>query len=235
MRTEDILKIAKAKGLNNKGFIEKDYYQDKILYSLFSRTNNIVFKGGTALYKLYNLPRFSEDLDFGIIGKVNLKRLIKSAARELKFSIKRTYFSKKSALFKLSFEGFLTGYNTIRIDFSKLKVYTYETVDYVPRYIDIPPFVLNVMSKKEMIAEKIHSIFHRTSARDLYDLFFLLRMEPADKRLILKKVPNFTLKKFKERIEKLKPLWDPELKPFVLERIPYETAKNFCISNIAVI
>ena len=45
--------------------IEKDYLQDLILYNIYKTTKNaFVFKGGTALSKVYHTDRFSEDLDF---------------------------------------------------------------------------------------------------------------------------------------------------------------------------
>ncbi|MEK6848678.1 MAG: nucleotidyl transferase AbiEii/AbiGii toxin family protein, partial [Nanoarchaeota archaeon] len=82
MITKEILmQNAKAKGLTNKEHIEKDYFQDKLLYSIYRQTNLLVFKGGTALYKLYNLPRFSEDLDFSIINKLDAPAIIKNVAK----------------------------------------------------------------------------------------------------------------------------------------------------------
>ena len=67
MLNKEILKIlSKKTNIKNKAFLEKAYYQDLLLYDL-TRTNlEIIFKGGTALYKFYGLPRFSEDLDFAI-------------------------------------------------------------------------------------------------------------------------------------------------------------------------
>ncbi len=65
-----------GKGLINKEYIEKDYFQDLLLYQLYKQTNQLVFKGGTALYKFYQLPRFSEDLDFSALhGGEPKKRL----------------------------------------------------------------------------------------------------------------------------------------------------------------
>ena len=60
MITKEMLKaIGRRKGLTNRGHIEKDYFQDLFLYH--------TFKGGTCLYKIHNLPRFSEDIDFSVI------------------------------------------------------------------------------------------------------------------------------------------------------------------------
>lgn len=66
----------------------------------------------------------------------------------------------------------------MRIDINlKQKVFEYEVKNYISDFVDINPFSLKVLSLKEMIAEKIHSLLKRTKARDLFDLFFLLRKE----------------------------------------------------------
>jgi len=56
--------------------LQKIFLNDLILFILYNKTDNLVFKGGTALYKLYGLPRFSEDLDFTVIRNVNIKKII---------------------------------------------------------------------------------------------------------------------------------------------------------------
>lgn len=55
---------------------EKIYIQMHILNSIFSRTyNELVFKGGTAMMLCYQLPRFSEDLDFTLINYTDFRKL----------------------------------------------------------------------------------------------------------------------------------------------------------------
>lgn len=64
----ELTRIAEMKHLtiNNA---EKDYLLEFLLYSVSDDRRSLAFKGGTALYKFYNLNRFSEDLDFDAIGK----------------------------------------------------------------------------------------------------------------------------------------------------------------------
>src|SRR3989344_500238 len=55
---------------------EKDYLQDVMLFSLYSNVGKeLVFKGGTALYKTYKLNRFSEDLDFTLNHKIDIEKI----------------------------------------------------------------------------------------------------------------------------------------------------------------
>jgi len=43
---------------------ELDYIQHLLLWSLYSRTQDLILKGGTALRLVYGGNRYSEDLDF---------------------------------------------------------------------------------------------------------------------------------------------------------------------------
>ena len=109
---------------------------------------------------------------------------------------------------------------------------------YVPDYIDIKPFSLKILKLKEMVAEKIHSLLARKNARDLYDLFFLLRISEFDKKLVEEKLEifgmRFNLNLIKRRIDEIEPIWKAELKPFVLEELPdFDVVKGFVIKRLA--
>ena len=233
-----LLKIGVKKGLRNKEHIEKDYYQDLILYQIYKRSNAFVFKGGTALYKFYGLKRFSADIDFTLLEKIDIERLFNKIAVSVKADID-SKIMKDSVLFKLKFKGILTKRNMIRVDIStKNKVLKgFDLKAYVPEYPDVNPFYLKVLKPEEMIAEKVHSLLARENARDLYDLFFLLRFSKFDKKLVEEKLEifnmNFSPRKLKKRIENLKVVWDDELKPFVLEELPnFEMVKRFVLERI---
>ena len=53
---------------------ERDYLQYLLLYSLYSRSQVLVFKGGTALRIVYKGNRYSEDLDFNGPADVTMLR-----------------------------------------------------------------------------------------------------------------------------------------------------------------
>src|SRR3989344_4624152 len=72
---KELESIAKLKRLSLTN-TEKDYLQDMMLFSLYSNLGKeLVFKGGTALYKMYKLNRFSEDLDFTLNQKINIEKI----------------------------------------------------------------------------------------------------------------------------------------------------------------
>ena len=240
---ELLLEIGKKKGLKNKEHIEKDYFQDLFLFDLFKKTNKFIFKGGTALYKLYKLPRFSEDLDFSLLENLDQKSIEDIVSDVVKqtsaFEITSVKKTKDSVLIKLGAKGILTKYNTLRIDVnarnSILKPFDVRT--FVPEYIDINPFTVRSLNIEEIVAEKIHSIFMRKKARDLFDLFFLLRLSNFNLGLVIQKLGIFNMafemKEFTKRIEGLKELWERELRPFVLTDIfLFDTAKDFVLEKI---
>src|SRR3989338_150593 len=58
--------------------LEKDYLQNLLLHNIYSVIGRtLVFKGGTCLYKLHNLDRFSEDLDFSADKAINFEKQLK--------------------------------------------------------------------------------------------------------------------------------------------------------------
>lgn len=237
---ELLLEAARRKGLTNREHIEKDYLQDVLLYNIYRKTNQLVFKGGTALYKLYSLPRFSEDLDFSMLGDVDAKRAVEEAVRGISGAgIRETKVMKGSVLIRIGFTGVLTRYNTLRVDISTGNpvLAGFDVKTYVPEYVDINPFSIRALKPEEMLAEKVHSLFARGSARDLYDLFFLARLARVDGKLVRGKLNNFGMKydfrALNRRIGNLKRLWVPELRPFLLAELPdFRAVRDFVIEKL---
>ncbi len=238
---EELSNIGKIKGLQNKEYIEKSYFQDLFLFNLYKESNIFVFKGGTALYKIYNLQRFSEDIDFSLIGeKEKTIEIIKRVVGRIdSFSIKEIKEVKNSILIKISCKGLITKYNTLRIDISlKNKIFLpIDIRNYVSDYLDIPPFSLKVLKPEEMVSEKIHSILNRRKARDLYDLFFLLKQFKFNKKITKEKLKLFnqkySFKVISRRIIELKRLWKPELDSFVLGELPdFKLVKDYVLKKL---
>jgi len=141
--------------------ILKSVYSDKGISSV------IGFKGGTAAYLFYNLPRFSVDLDFN---------LLESARNDLVFErmkdILKSYGNVKIAREKRYTIFFLLSYGeeatNIKIEISKRKFPdNYE----VKNYLGIP---MLVMKKRDIFAHKFVAFLDRKSIanRDAFDLWF---------------------------------------------------------------
>jgi len=241
MITKEILEEAgKKKKLFNKEFIEKDYFQDLLLFNIYKQTNLLIFKGGTALYKLYGLQRFSEDLDFTLMEKMDVEETIRKTLLNINNSeIKNIKRLKNSISIKIAFKGIITRYNTVRIDVTLKNIILdkFDVKNYISSYPDINPFNLRILRLKEVVAEKIHSILNRESARDLYDLFFLLKFVDIDRQIIAKKLEIFGMKIdyniLRKRVINLKTLWKNELKSFVLYELPeFDAVSNFVLEKL---
>ena len=84
LEKRELERISKIKNLSLKN-AEKDYLLEMVLYILSQTAGKrLVFKGGTALYKLYSLNRFSEDLDFTLNSRLDIPKLFEKIIQKLK-------------------------------------------------------------------------------------------------------------------------------------------------------
>ena len=107
---KELQDYANLKGLN-LGNSEKDYLIDMALSSISKNTKyELVFKGGTCLYKFHKLNRFSEDIDFSAASQIDVNSLISHIIIDFeKFGIKAAIHHKKesfnSAIITIRAEG----------------------------------------------------------------------------------------------------------------------------------
>lgn len=232
MSLEELKSKAKLKGLG-LGNLEKDYLLDLVLFSISRNTRDeLIFKGGTCMYKFYGLGRFSEDVDFTAAKPIDIERLTESIISDLKqFGInchvreKREPFS--SVLVTLRCEGPLYNgtpqtYSNVRIDINNKS-----SIDMVPVlknyssiYPEIPSFSILAMQEAEIMAEKIRAIVTRNKARDLYDLWYLMaKGVNIDKNIIEKKLgyykTEFDYEEFEKAVKEKEAVWERDLKPII--------------------
>ncbi len=242
--------ISKLKGINNLGYAEKDYLLDLFLFSISRNTKQeLVFKGGTALYKLYKLERFSEDLDFSEVETLDIDKLVKKLILDLsKFKIETNISETRepfnSILIKFRIKGPL--YNgasqtlsNIRIDINRKSSIELKPslLKFTSLYTEIPSFYTLVMQEKEILAEKVRAIITRNKARDLFDAFALLEKSvEMDVELIKKKMEYYNLKfdkkMFIESINKKQNIWTQELKPFLNNLPDFKDVKKRILFNL---
>lgn len=216
----------------NLGQIEKDYLQSLFLLFLSRNTeNDLVFKGGTALQKCYGLNRFSEDLDFTLVKETDLDKIIKKTSENLKaFGFEAEYAefkSRSSKNYKLRikgplFDGTERSISSLRIEISLRNdlVLEPDLKEIIPVYADTQPIFISVMNIQEILAEKVRTLLQRQKARDVYDLWFLLRKgAKLDYELIGKKAELLNLKFdtvfFLKRISEIEKVWQTELSGYV--------------------
>lgn len=190
MITSNELKRIAAKQKVALGVIEKDYALTWVLCGL-SKTEfkkNFVFKGGTALRKIY-FPewRYSEDLDFTIskkfsddklrevIDKINSYLLEKAG---IILNIKSLHSNPEYAQIKIQFLGPLNNKNTIKLDlsFNEPIILIPKNKQVLSEYSDKEKHNLLVYPLEEILAEKIRSILQRAKTRDYYDIWKILKL-----------------------------------------------------------
>ena len=226
---------------------EKDYVQYWILSFLSQSGFRGIFKGGTALQKAFGLPRFSEDLNFTLNenqGPDNDAITAFLSSTGFQGMSWKGETSEISISNKLRFKGPLYNGNvvsegTILMEFSKREKVILEPAQIMitPPYPDILPYQLNVMNKDEMASEKVRAILTRRSARDLFDLYFLMRQGVRiDKGMIEKKLEyykiQFNKKDTESRIEKLKGMWKKEISLLTTNFLEYELVAEEVIKRI---
>jgi len=248
--SEELGEVARLKRLTPAN-AERDYLQELLLFSLYSEVGReLVFKGGTCLYKLHKLSRFSEDLDFTLCKRVDLEEVAEKATRRLKFldvfaQVKEVKKHPKEINVRTIFRGPLYRGGRENLCFIPMNVSLRERVVLDPErttissmYPDIPSFDVFSMRVEEMMAEKVRAIFLREKPRDLYDMWFLLNKGvQLDPGLVRRKLKihgmKFDPKKFIERAEMLAKLWKSDLKNLVVGELPeFEVVKNSVVESV---
>lgn len=247
---EDISNLKRISLINT----EKDYLQELILFSLYSKiSDELIFKGGTCLYKAYKLNRFSEDLDFTLQKDINIKKTIDKIIKDMRLfningAIKELKIYKNDINVRLLFKGPLFKGNKdsqcfIPLNISKKEKSILEPIkkNISSMYKEIPNFDVFVMQEKEILAEKVRAILTREKPRDIYDLWFLLNnnveinFELIDKKLKLYGL-KFNINNFKNAIYKKKNLWNLDLKNLIISDLPeFDLVVNTILSNIKIV
>lgn len=225
---KELEEYARLKGIN-LGNAEKDYLLDVALLSISRNTKNeLVFKGGTCLYKFHKLGRFSEDLDFSLAKKIDAEKLVDSVVMDFeKFGLRartqQRIAPSDSIIITMKIEGPLfagtsQAYSNLGIDINTNSPVFLEpeTLSYSPLYRDIPMINSFCMKQEEIFAEKIRAILTRQRARDLFDLNFLLHKGiHSDFGLISKKMDyyneKFDINKIIKKLSSLERQWKKEL------------------------
>jgi predicted nucleotidyltransferase component of viral defense system len=200
---EYLLEEAKANGLPvfKKRAILKEYLQVIILNSIYKHNlgKSMFFGGGTALRFFYNLPRFSEDLDFDTPGlsfqefKDILEYIEKGLLKEgfsLKISTEKRknlfvaelYFSQLMELYGITDKRGLDLMIKVKVYKPRWKLEFESAVLSLYGY----NFSAILLGKGNLISEKLWALFNRRRGRDIYDILFMLKRNfPFNKDVLL--------------------------------------------------
>lgn len=220
---------------------ERDYLQYLLLFSLYNRSQVLVFKGGTALRIVYKGNRYSEDLDFNGPAKIPmLKGLWKDILEDLgrfgiNAEIRNEWQSAVGYSFDVSYQGPMYDgrdrtKGKVRVDISTRSEKTDTQRVLVPSdYDDIRPFVLTAISPDHLMAEKIRALLVRSKARDVFDIWLLINQGiVVDRKLIEKKLALYeiplTTQTLDDALDKAKADWTRDLRPLLPQLVSWKDA-----------
>lgn len=163
--------------------ILKDIYTDPDLRTTLG------FKGGTAAFLFYDLPRFSVDLDFDLLQEKQKELVFKKIAEILRqYGFLRETTEKRYTLFFLL--NYEKGERNIKVEISKRPCSaSYE----IRSYLGISVLI---MKKEDMAAGKLSAFLTRKkfASRDLFDLWFFLKNDWQVNQKLLREKSGLSLK-----------------------------------------
>jgi hypothetical protein len=241
---EELKKYAKIRNLNLSQ-AEEDYFQNILLFIIYQEYGkSLIFKGGTALSKCYGSNRFSEDLGFTGEGEFNaniINRGLKRFKIEFETEMKK-YPDELKITLRIKgplYVGIRQSLCRFIIDMSfRENILLPPEIKTIGRFLEeIPEFDVFVMQEKEILAEKIRAVLTRTKAKDVYDIWFLLKRGiEFDEKLIKEKLKFYNMtwnkKEFAKTLNLQKSVWENELKPLLPSIPPFMEVKKFLLKNL---
>ncbi len=184
--------IAEEPDAMRKRSLVREYLQARILQCLqdSGAFSNWAFLGGTALRFLFELPRYSEDLDFSVFPvdahfefERHIERVIRDLSREAydvnakptgEVGVRSAFFRFRGLLHELELSGHRDEGVSVKVELdTNPPAGAGSETRILRRYV-----ILNVMhyDRASLFAGKLHAILARnyTKGRDLYDLMWYL-------------------------------------------------------------
>lgn len=158
-----------------QNLIEQEKFECEVLDKLNSERilEPLVFCGGTMLRLGYGLERFSVDLDFWFIKKVDEKKFFE----KMKNCLMKNYLIKDSVIkfYTILFEIKSKNYpRKLKIEIRKeKKKFNYEETIIYSKYSNTQ-ILLKTVSLEDMMNFKIDAFLDRGEIRDCFDIEFLL-------------------------------------------------------------
>jgi hypothetical protein len=153
-----------------------------------SAGTRIAFKGGTALKLFYNLPRYSEDIDYDTLAGTLASDLFDTIAhlfRKKKWEITDEAVKYHTLLFELRFAGPERRFR-IRIEIStrekKLR----------PAILLLRGVPVLTLEPSFLMTEKLLTLIERGAGRDVFDAWFILNNAyPLDESMVKESIGSW--------------------------------------------
>lgn len=157
--------IPLEKRLRKRQHVEIARLQDLLLDAAYSANTDLVFHGGTAIWRCYGGGRFSEDLDF--YGKG-----IDVAALKLEIERRGAQVTKLKDTGNVIFCTATSATAEAKLEINKSR-FPKKSVPANYERVDGGMTIVLTISPEDLILEKIAAYSSRKLARDIYDIFHL--------------------------------------------------------------
>jgi predicted nucleotidyltransferase component of viral defense system len=174
--------------------------QDEVIDILYNLFPDLIFHGGTCIWRCYNGQRFSEDLDFYLKRQDNIKEKLNKALLSKNLKLIKFKMTENVIFSKISdnkeiirFEARLLDSNDII--FSKKHICEYYRMDG-------SCIIIYALSIFDLILEKSKAFINRKLIRDIYDVFFLSsQIKNDDVDVNFKRNINNLIKEFTDPLD----------------------------------
>ena len=207
---ETIKKLAIQQQTSDFPNVVREYFQHLFLSQLYriEGSENILFKGGTALKIIYGSPRFSEDLDFSIfnIEQYQQEKFIEDIFAKVLVEIERigikVELGPKPGSTKEGYYGAATfkiyDYSSVTVSINVSSRNGHDIKGEVDSIANdfVPTYNFFHLPQEKLVEEKIDALLERKKARDFYDLYFIMRknmLTPAQKARLNQKKDKIIL------------------------------------------
>lgn len=160
--------------------ILKEHYQIYVLDKLYgvNFSEQLIFKGGTALRLVYGSFRFSEDLDFSVQSEIDFKefstvinqipQIFPEAFVKEVYNKSHTLFAK--IMFRVNFKPQAVG---IKIEINKGVKKIEQTVALLKSSFNNLEITGRVYTLEQILSDKIKLLDIRREPRDLFDIWYI--------------------------------------------------------------
>lgn len=179
-------------------YVEQDLLLSRLLISLYESPiiqENLIFRGGTALYKLHfnNPHRYSEDLDFVQIKAGPIGEIIGEVRRILNplFPKKPSYVAHEGRIrlvYSYTAEEAPHPKMKVKIEMNRREHFSVNPIQHHHFECHSSWFegkaLISTYSIEELLGTKIRALYQRNKGRDLFDLYMAKELNPDIKSVV---------------------------------------------------
>lgn len=165
--------------------VEQDLIISRALVEIFSDDflrENLAFRGGTALYKLYlnPAPRYSEDIDLVQIKEGSIKPILQRIGERITFfeehRVVKPKANNNTILYRYTSEALPILRLKLKIEINCREHFNILGWNYIPFEVNSDWFSgkckIRTYFLEELLGTKLRALYQRKKGRDLFDLYY---------------------------------------------------------------